>query len=49
MIRILFVMLLMINVTYAGGERYFIKFGSFKESDGVNHPSFDIVLHMGVK
>ena len=23
--------------------------GSFKESDGVNHPSFDIVLHMGVK
>ena len=35
MIRILFVMLLMINVTYAAGERYFIKFGSFKNLRGL--------------
>ena len=35
MIRVLFVMLLMINVTYAGGERYFIKFGSFKNLQGL--------------
>ena len=35
MIRVLFVILLMINVSYAEGERYFIKFGSFKNLQGL--------------
>jgi hypothetical protein len=35
MIRVLFVILLMINVAYAGGERYFIKLGSFKNLQGL--------------
>ncbi len=30
MIRVLFVILLMVNISYAGEARYFIKFGSFK-------------------
>jgi len=35
MIRILFVILLMVNISYAGGERYFIKLGSFKNLQGL--------------
>jgi hypothetical protein len=35
MIRMLFVVILMINVAYAGTERYFIKLGSFKNLQGL--------------
>jgi len=35
MIRVLFVILLMVNISYAGGTRYFIKLGSFKNLQGL--------------
>ncbi len=35
MIRVLFVILLMVNISHAGGARYFIKLGSFKNLQGV--------------
>jgi len=35
MIRVLFVILLMVNISYAGGARYFIKLGSFKNLQGL--------------
>jgi len=35
MVRILVIMLLLLNISYAGGKKYFIKFGSFKNLQGL--------------